>query len=265
MIRALFAREIRASLTVVGIFAAVIAVYVAMVMSMFDPKLVGTLDEMAASMPQIFAAFGMSTHATTLIGFMLNYLYGFLLTVLPLALIMLLVNRLIIRHLDRGSMAYLLATPMSRKTIVLSMAGVLAATLIGLLCAITGVELACAATMLPGKLAVAPLVRANAGLFALWIFFSGVCFLSACALPGAGAARWCGGSLCILFLLMQMISQVGDRFEFLKNVNPLTLFDCYGLAAADGASIAHAALLGAGGIALLGVAIVVFDRRDLDV
>ena len=43
--------------------------------------------------------------------------------------------------------------------------------------------------------------------------------------------RWVGGGLNILFFLMQMISQVGDKFEFLKNVNPLTLFDYYGLAA----------------------------------
>lgn len=34
------------------------------------------------------------------------------------------------------------------------------------------------------------------------------------------AALWVGGGLNILLFLMQMVSQVGDKFEFLKNVNP---------------------------------------------
>lgn len=66
---------------------------------------------------------------------------------------------------------------------------------------------------------------------------AGLCFLSACLFSNATAALWVGGGLNILFFLMQMVSQVGDKFEFLKNVNPLTLFDYYGLAAGDASAV----------------------------
>ena len=53
----------------------------------------------------------MSVQATTLIDFMLNYLYGFLLTIFILVLILIVANKLMVRYLDRNAMAYLRNTP----------------------------------------------------------------------------------------------------------------------------------------------------------
>ena len=65
---------------------------------------------------------------------------------------------------------------------------------------------------------------------------------------------------------MQMISQVGDKFEFLKNVNPLTLFDvATGLAAGDASAVGGAIALAVGAVALFAVAVAAFDRRDLSI
>ena len=88
MNKTLFAKELRANLFVSDIIAAVLAMYIGMIVSMFDPELGESLDLMMQSMPEVFAAFGMSTQATTLIDFMLNYLYGFLLTIFILVLIL---------------------------------------------------------------------------------------------------------------------------------------------------------------------------------
>ena len=62
MNKTLFAKELRANLFVSDIIAAVLAMYIGMIVSMFDPELGESLDLMMQSMPEVFAAFGMSTH-----------------------------------------------------------------------------------------------------------------------------------------------------------------------------------------------------------
>ena len=100
MNKTLFAKELRANLFVSGIIAAVLAMYIGTIVAMYDPKLGESLDLMMQSMPELFAAFGMSMQATTLLEFMLNYLYGFLLTIFILVLILVMVNKLMVRYLD---------------------------------------------------------------------------------------------------------------------------------------------------------------------
>lgn len=220
MNRTLFAKELRANLFVSLIIAAVLAMYIGVIVSMYDPELGESLDAMMQSMPEMFAAFGMSVQATTLIDFMLNYLYGFLLTIFILVLILIVANKLMVRYLDRGAMAYLLATPNSRTRIALTMVGVMVTILVALMAVVTSLEAGFAEALFPGELDMQALMQVNAGLLALWLAMAGLCFLSACLFSNATAALWVGGGLNILFFLMQMVSQVGDKFEFLKNVNP---------------------------------------------
>ena len=137
MNRALFAKELRANLFVSLIIAAVLAMYIGVIVSMYDPELGESLDAMMQSMPEMFAAFGMSVQATTLIDFMLNYLYGFLLTIFILVLILIVANKLMVRYLDRSAMAYLLATPNSRTRIALTMVGVMVTILVALMAVVT--------------------------------------------------------------------------------------------------------------------------------
>lgn len=265
MNRTLFAKELRANLFVSLIIAAVLAMYIGVIVSMYDPELGESLDAMMQSMPEMFAAFGMSVQATTLIDFMLNYLYGFLLTIFILVLILIVTNKLMVRYLDRGAMAYLLATPNSRTRIALTMVGVMVTILVALMAGVTALEVGFAEALFPGELDMQALMQVNAGLLALWLAMAGLCFLSACLFSNATAALWVGGGLNILFFLMQMASQVGDKFEFLKNINPLTLFDYYDLAAGDASAVGGAIALAVGAVALFAVAVAAFDRRDLSI
>lgn len=75
----LLKRGIKANYKILLIFMAVLTLYSSMIVAMFDPALGESLNAMAQSMPQIFAAFGMLHAGVTLIDFMVNYLYGFLL------------------------------------------------------------------------------------------------------------------------------------------------------------------------------------------
>ncbi|WP_139651241.1 ABC transporter permease subunit [Raoultibacter phocaeensis] len=265
MNRTLFAKEVRANLFVFVVITALLAMYVAVIVSMFDPELGKSLDMMMESMPELFAAFGMATQGSTMIEFLLNYLYGFLLVLFPLVLILIMVNKLVVRYLDRGTMSYLLATPNSRAKIILTLAGVLVALLAVLMVVVAALEIGSSEALFPGELDRAGLMQANAGLFGLWLFMAGLCFLSACAFSNASVALWAGGGVCILAYLLQAVSQVGEKLEFLKYATPLTLFDSYGLAAGEASAIAGAVSLGAMGVVFFGVGIVVFCKRDLSI
>ena len=71
--------------------------YGAIIVSMFDPKLVDSLNSMVESMPQMFALFGMNNFSSNLTDFLIDYLYSFLLIISPLVFVVLLVNRFLMK------------------------------------------------------------------------------------------------------------------------------------------------------------------------
>ena len=109
MILPLFRHELRCCLFPTAIITAVVVLYAGVIIGMYDPALGESLALMRDAMPELFAAFGMADQGTTLLEFMANYLYGFLLVALPLVLVAVLASRLVVRHIERGSISYLLA------------------------------------------------------------------------------------------------------------------------------------------------------------
>lgn len=265
MIGALYAKELKGSLVPAGIIAAVLAMYTVIIVQMFDPEAAESLDAMMRSMPAVFDAFGMGNATTTLLGFILNYLYGFLYTLFPLVLILLLVNRMVIQPVDRGTMAWLLASPHRRSAVAGTLVAVMLSVLMALMALLTALELGSAAVMFPDEDVAGGLLRANLGLSGLWLCMAGLCMLSACSFKSPSLALWVGGGFAILEFVVQMISQVGEQFEDAKYATFLTLFDRYGLAESDGPAVWGAVALAACGVVMLALSVAVFARRDLDV
>lgn len=265
MILPLFKHELRFCLFPTFIIATVVILYACAIIGMYDPELGESLALMRDAMPELFAAFGMADQGTTLLEFVVNYLYGFLLVVLPLVLVAVLASRLVVRHIERGSISYLLAQPIGRTRLMLSQASVLVFCLVLLVAVLTACELACAQALFPGELDASDLVAVNAATFCLWLFLSGACWAGACALPNVSAARWAGVSLCILFVLAQMLSGVGDELSWLGDVTPLALFDPLGVASGGMGALTGATVLGVSGAVLFALGTIAFERRDLSV
>lgn len=266
MIGTLFAKEFKSCLPLVAIFAAILTVYVVAVTAMYDPDMSATLDQMMQAMPDLFAALGMSHAATTLLGFQLDYLYGFLLTLLtllPLALILLLVQRLVARPIERGAMAFLLASPHGRIPIAGTMTSVLVVSLAVLMAYVTVLELATTMVMFPDDLDIAGLLMVDVGLCALWLLLAAICLLSACLFAGTAAASWAGGGLCLLEFVIQMVSQLGDDMKNARFLTLFTMFDGYGLSDGDAQAGGLAVLMAIVAAASAGVSLVVFSHRDL--
>ena len=80
---ALYKREMKGSIKLLIIFAAIITLYVSVIIYMYDPQMMKMLDSFAEAMPELMASVGMKTSAANLLGFMVSYLYGFILLVYP--------------------------------------------------------------------------------------------------------------------------------------------------------------------------------------
>lgn len=265
MILPLFRHELRSCLLPTAIIAAVVILYACVIIGMYDPELGESLALMRDAMPELFAAFGMADQGTTLLEFVVNYLHGFLLVVFPLVLVAVLTSRLVVRHVESGSIAYLLAQPVGRTRLMLSQACVLMLCLVLLAVVLTALELAAAHAMFPGELVASDLVAVNVATFCLWLFLFGMCWAGACVLQNTSAARWVGVAVCTLFVLAQMLSGMGDELAWLADVTPLSLLDPLGVASGDASAVAGAAALAAMGAALVALGTAAFSRRDLSV
>lgn len=265
MIPALWKKEWKSNYKILLIFAAVLALYTSMITMMFDPKLGDSLNLMMESMPQLFAAFGMASPGKTLLDFLINYLYGFLYVLFPLVLILFLANRLLVRYTDRGSMAYLLATPVKRAALAWNQLLVAFTMLLALLVYLTVLEVIVCEMLFPGELDLRALLLVNLGLLGLYIFFTGLVLCCACVFNESRWALGVSSGLCIVFVLVQMLSQAGDQFEALQYLTPLTLFAPEKIMAGEAAGLWGAAALYAAGIALAFAGAAVFSKKDLSI
>lgn len=261
--KTLFKRELKANYKILLVFMALISMYCSMIVAMFDPKLGESLKMMAESMPDLFAAFGMMDSGSTLIEFIANYLYGFILLAIPIIFIILLGNRLVARYVDKGSMAYLLATPNKRKKIVTTQAVFMTLCILFLVIFATVLCILVSKAAFPGELDIKKFIIMNIGLFGLLFFMGGICFLSSCAFNDSRYSYGVGGGLAILFILIQMISQVGDKFEALKYATPLTLFQTDKIIAGESNVIGYFLILYIAGLIMYVAGITIFSKKDL--
>lgn len=263
--KTLFFREVKSNYLLFLIFAAVLTMYSTMIVAMFDPKLDASLKSMAESMPQLFSAFGMLNVGSTLLECVVGYLYGILFTAFPAVFIIILANRLIARYVDRGSMAYLLATPHTRGKIAATQAVFMILALLLLVVYLTALIIVTSQAMFPDELDIGGFLVVNVGLFGLLLFLGGFCFFCSCVFNEARLSYGVGAGVVIASILIQMIAQAGDKFESLKYATPLTLFNADGLIAGDSNAAVTCMILYIAGIVFLGAGILVFSKKDLSI
>lgn len=263
--KTLWKREFKANIKVILLFLLVLSLYSSLIVAMYDPKLGQSLEMFKESMPGVFEAFGMSNPGSTLIEFIANYLYGFILIVFPMIFVILMCHRLIVRYVDRGSMAYLLSTPHKRTTIILTQLSMLAIGILILVAYVTLLVIVCGNLMFDEGIDFSAFLTLNVGLYGIMLFFAGVCFLFACTFNETRFATGIGAALCIVSVLIQMLSQVGDKLENLKYATPLTLFRPEEIIAMDQGALWSVGVLYIGAIVLFTLGVMIFKRKDLSI
>lgn len=261
----LYRREMKSSRKLLLIFAAVIAMYVFVIISMYDPALSKTLDDMTRAMPGMMAAVGMKAGAANLTGFLSSYLYGFILIVIPMIFTIITANRLIARYVERGSMVTLLSAPVKRTTLALTQLTVLLTGILILLLFVTALELTLASAQYPGQLDIGQLLLMNLGLLCLHLFIAGICFFCSCLFNDTKYSLGFGAGVPTMMYILQMLSNTGIKAAFFKYFSFFTLYNPEKLQAFSFSAILGIVILLVGASILYFSSIVVFSKKDLHI
>ncbi len=262
---ALYKREMKGSIKLLIIFGAIITIYVSIIIHMYDPQMMKTLDSFVKVLPEVMASVGMTTNAASLLGFMVSYLYGFILLIFPMVFCILRGNALIAKYVDKGSMVSLTAAPVKRRTIAFTQMMVLVSGTLLLICYITILEFICAESGFPGELDIKELLILNGGLLCLHLFIGGICFLSSCIFSDTKYSVAFGAGIPAFMYVLQMLANGGGDAEKAKYFTFFTWFRPDGMIAGESSAIASAFILFAGAVMLYALGIMIFERKDLHI
>lgn len=262
---ALYKREVKGSFKLLIIFCAVITMYVSVIINMYDPQMMKMLDSFTEAMPELMASVGMKANSADLLGFMVSYLYGFILLIFPMLFCILRGNGLIAKYVDKGSMVSLVAAPVKRRTIAFTQVKVLVSGILLLVFYSTIVELICAESGFPGELDITALLVLNGGLLCLHLFIGSICFLSSCIFSDTKYSVAFGAGIPAFMYVLQMLANVGGKAENAKYFTFFTLFNPDGMIAGESGAIAGIFVLLAGSVMLYVLGIMTFERKDLHI
>ena len=261
----LFKNGIKNGWKLLLILGAVVSMYFSIIVTMFDPTLGAALDEFIKAMPQLMSMFGMHTMAANLVDFIASYLYGMIMLVFPMLFSILTANRLVARQIDQGTMAYLLAAPVSRKKVVFTQALVLILGVFALLCLATGVGVLTSHLSFPGKLNLQDFLLLNVGALALHLFIAGFCFLSSCFFNDTKYSTGVATAVPVFSYVLQMIANAGDKFKNVRYATFFTLFDPTGIINRTSSALWGIVVLFIGAAFFFGIAFFVFTKKDIPV
>jgi ABC-2 type transport system permease protein len=245
------------------IILAVLMMYLPIIVSMYDPEMQGSINEMLSLFPaELIAAMGFSDAGGTLLSFIASYFYGFLILLIPMIYAVIISNRSIASHVDKGSMAYLLSTPNTRAKIARTQALYLLTSITLLIGFVTIVGIVMCQIMFPGDLDLKGFVLLNLGALLLYYALTGIGFFASCFFNDTKNSLALGAGLPIAFLLFQMISDTGEATEFLKYFSLFTLFDPTKITSGEGYLPAFL-VLAAIAVVMYTAGTVAFHKRDL--
>ena len=261
----LFKQTLKASYKIILIFMAVLAMYFLILTDMYDPKQSDKLQQMMKLMPKgMISAMGYSSiPAPGLIGHLATFFYGFLIMFFPTIFDIIIVNKLISKQVDRGSMAYLLATPNTRRKVSVTYASftVFAVTL--LMGFVTILVLIFCKIEFGGLLDVKTFLLINLGAYLLHLAICGICFFASCLFNDMRNSLSVGAGIPIAFLVIQMLANTGGKLDNFKYATIFTLFNANKIALEDSTTAPFLIALAVIAIALFAGGIAIFKKKDL--
>lgn len=245
------------------IIIATLMLYLPIIIYMYDPSTQDSLNKVLETLPQgMIAAMGFSNIGADLIDFIGSYFYGFLILLLPMIYTIIACNRCIASHVDKGSMAYLLSTPNKRSKVARTQSLFIIVSITLMIAIVTIVGLVLSNATFPGLLNVKASLLLNLGSLLLYYAVTGIGFFASCLFNDTKNSLMIGAGLPVAFLIIQMISDVGEKTEFYKYFTMFTLFDADKIISGEGFIVQFIALL-AIAIVMYGLGFYVFEKRDL--
>ena len=175
----LYKSSLKQNYKVLVVFSIIMVFYFSMIIVMFDPLTTDSMAALIEMLPQeLIKMLGFTLEVPTYTGFIASYFYGFLVILFPTILLIMVSYRVMGKLIDRGSMAYLLATPNSRLNIVMTQAFALVSLITILFVIVTGSGIILSEIFFSGKLEIMKFLMINVGAWCYFFAVSGISFLA---------------------------------------------------------------------------------------
>ena len=262
----LFKATLRANWILGLVFAGILLIYAPTAVGMFNPDSAAEIEAMLSLLPEpIWKAMGFVDLGTDLTVYLANYLYGFVMIAFPMIYCSILANRLIARHVDRGSMAYLLATPNTRVRIGVTQALYLVVSLAVVLGINVAVTLVMAEGMFPGRLDVSAFLALNWLTYLALLAAGAAGFVSSCSFSETRYSLAVGAGVPGLFFVLRMLSGLGEETEWLGYLSVYSVISIDRILTAPSYALNATLVLLPATALLLAAGVLIFDRRSLAV
>jgi ABC-2 type transport system permease protein len=264
MNKTLFFANIKATWGALAFIVFMLFIYVATAIAMYDPVSVEAMEDMFKILPQgMLKAFGFDNLGTNMTGYLGHYFYGFIMMVFPIIYIVIAANKLIAKHVDSGSMAYLLTTPNTRVRIGLTQAVYLLTSLAVIFIVDVGILIIMSEAMHPGLLEIGKFLMLNLVAYLALAVVCGIAFFFSCLFSDARYSLAFGAGLPVIFLVTKMVSEISEDLEWVRFLSVYSVVDIDKiLENGTYAAVASLILLGVV-VVLFGAAIRIFDRKSL--
>lgn len=264
MNKTLFKSNIKFNWGIFAFIAGMLFIYVSTSITMFDPDSAEAMLALFEMLPEgMMKAFGFDGLGADLTSYLGSYLYGFIFLVFPMIYTIMVANKLVAKHVDSGSMAYLLTTPNSRVEIILTQAFYLISSTFILLAFEVGVLVVISESLFPGLLRVGEFLTLNLVTFLVLVVVGGISFLFSCIFNETKYSIAFGAGIPIIFFVIKMVSEISEKVDFLRYfsiyslVNPDKIMN-------DGSYTSMVCLILVGvGVILYGSAIYIFNKKSL--
>jgi len=260
----LFKTDLKSNWVIFTFIFGMLMIYVSTSIAMFNPDTAEAMDAMFSMLPEgMIKAFGFVGLGTNLTTYLAGYLYGFILVVFPLIYIAVVANNLVAKHVDRGSMAYLLSTPNTRVKVAVTQAAYLISTLTLLMVLVTGVLVGLSEVLFPGLLEKGRFIILNVVTLFVLLAVSGVSFFASCVFNDTKMSLAIGAGLPVAFVMFKMVADISEKVDFFRYLSIYSLLNTDKILNDHAYVITVSLALLAGTAVLYVVGIAIFNKKSL--
>lgn len=265
---ALFQQMLKVHGKGIGSYSIGAAIYMLLMVWVFPTISENTkaIDDLMKALPPEFSdAFGLESGFSSFEGYIAGEFYGLL---MPLILTLFIVTKstqLMARLVDRGSMAYVLAAPTTRRKVAATQAVIL----------VIGLFLIVLMTTLAGFVGFALFIEdastvdsgrfiwLNVAIFLLFFAIAGLSFMFSCFMNDEKKALGLSGLVAFGFFSLDIVAKVSDKLEWLRFATLYTWYTPSEIVTGKEGLLLQGSLLAVIGLVAFAVGVTVFRKRDL--
>ncbi len=264
MIKALIKADIKNNRFIWILLTGILCLYIVIILSLFNPEQAAGLDEMLKLMPEaIVKAMSFQITGSSLVSFISGYMYGFLMFLFPMILSIIINHRLIASMVDKGSMAYLIATPNSRVKIALTQSFFSILSITAMFAVSTAFTIIAAEIMFEGYMDIGKYLLLNLYTLTMYFAIGSIGFFASCIADDTRTSLGIGAGLPVGFFVLRMLGNAGEKLSLAGKLSIYYFFDPDKAISGDSFYITGMIVFLLIAIVLYSLSVLIFKRKNL--